>query len=97
MIPEPLVLWERTGASFNCERVIPYRDSFEIGLRLHRMGPPTTPGSTASSGRPDHQFAGLQVNLGYALGREEFLDDVERDDRDVRVARSKPLRRRWTY
>jgi len=82
VIPEPLVLWERTGASFTCERVIPYHDGFEIELRRHSLGPPTTPDSTAPRRRPNHQFAGLEVSLRYADGREELLDDVERDDRE---------------
>jgi len=82
VIPEPLVLWERTGASFTCERVIPYGDGFEIELRRQGFEPPTTPDSTASRRRPHRQFAGLQVNLRYADGREELLDDVERDDRE---------------
>jgi hypothetical protein len=83
VIPEPLVLWERAGTSLTCERVIPYHDGFEIEIGRHGLGPPTTPGSTAAPRRrPHRQFAGLQVNLRYADGREELLDDVERDDRE---------------
>jgi hypothetical protein len=82
VIPEPVVLWEGPGASLTCERVIPYKDGFEIELGRHGLGPPPTPGSTAPRRRPNRQFSGLQVTLRYADGREELLDDVERDDRE---------------
>ena len=82
VIPAPLALWETAEASLTCERVIPYHDGFEIELRRHGLGPPTTPDSTAPRRRPNRQFAGLQVSLRYADGREELLDDVERDDRE---------------
>ncbi|NNN13815.1 MAG: hypothetical protein HKL81_08725, partial [Acidimicrobiaceae bacterium] len=74
--------WERSGASFTCERVIPYQDGFEIELRRQGFGPPTMPDSTAPPRRPNHEFAGLQVKLRYADGSEELLDDVEREDRE---------------
>jgi hypothetical protein len=81
VLPEPLVLWERDAASLTCERVIPYPDGFEIELRRRGLGPQPVPGSAAPRRRPNQQFAGLQVRLRYADGREGLLDDVERPGR----------------
>ena len=82
VIKEPIVVWERDGLSLTCERVIPYRDGFEIELWCHGLGPP--PASDAAETRrwPKRQFAGLQIRVGFADGREEFLEDVLRPDQE---------------
>lgn len=82
VIDEPMVVWERDGASLTCERVIPYPDGFEIELRRHGLGPPPTPDAAAPPRRPNRQFIGLQIRVSFADGREELLDDVERPDRE---------------
>lgn len=81
---EPLVLWRRGDASVTCERVIPYEDGFEVELRHRGLGAPVhqwRPGRGRFTA-----FAGLQVRLRYADGREELLDDVERLDREGPIA-----------
>ena len=82
MLLEPLVLWRGENATLSCERVIPYRDGFEIELRRHGLGPPPTPEWRGPGGRRPNPFAGLQVHLHFADGRGELFDDVERDDRE---------------
>ncbi len=82
VLPEPLVLWRREDASLTCKRVIPYKDGFEIELRRHGLGPPPTPEWRGPGARRANPFAGLQVRLHYADGRQELLDDVERDDHE---------------
>lgn len=77
----PLVLWRRENASLTCERVIPYKDGFEVELRRRGLGTPMPRRPRPGRRRPT-SFAGLQVRLHYADGREEFLDDVERLDRE---------------
>ena len=81
-IHEPMVLWERDGASLTCVRVIPYHDGFEIELRRDGLGPPPSSDATAPRGRPNRQFVGLRIRVSFADGREELLDDVERPDRE---------------
>lgn len=82
VLPEPVTLWEAPGASLTCERVIPYKDGFEVELRRHGSGSPPTPEWRGPGGRRHNPFSGLQVTLRYADGREELLDDIERDDRE---------------
>lgn len=81
VIDEPMVLWERDGASLTCERVVPYHDGFEIELRRNGLvSPPAL--DAAPRRRPNRRFVGLRIRLSFADGREELLDDVERPDRE---------------
>ncbi|MDA8297985.1 MAG: hypothetical protein M0004_15660 [Actinomycetota bacterium] len=82
VIHEPMMLWERDGASLTCERVIPYHDGFEIELRRNGLGPLSSSDATAPRKRPNRRFVGIQIRLSFADGREELLDDVERPDRE---------------
>lgn len=82
VLPEPVTLWEAPAASLTCERVIPYKDGFEVELRRRGIGPPPTPEWRGPGGRRHNPFSGLEVTLRYADGREEALDDVDRDERD---------------
>jgi hypothetical protein len=82
VLHEPLVLWRGEDASLICERVIPYRDGFEVELRRHGLGPSPTSEWRGPGARRPNPFAGLQVHVRFADGREDLLDDVERDDRE---------------
>lgn len=82
VLAAPVLLWEAPGKSLTCERVIPYRDGFEIELRRRGIGAAPTPEWRGPGGRRENPFRGLQVSLHYADGREELLDDIERDDRE---------------
>ncbi|MGI0068608.1 MAG: hypothetical protein ACREB9_09445 [Thermoplasmata archaeon] len=62
--------------------MIPYKDGFEIELRRRGIGPSPTPEWRGPGGRRENPFRGLRVSLRYADGREELLDDVDRDDRE---------------
>lgn len=85
VLPGPVTLWRRQDASLTCERVIPYKDGFEIELRRRGLGPPPTFEWRGPGGRRANPFAGLQVRLHYSDRREELLDDVDRDDREGSV------------
>lgn len=82
VLATPAVLWEAPGQSLTCERVIPYKDGFEIELRRRGIGPSPTPEWRGPGGRRENPFHGLQISLRYADGREELLDDVDGDDRE---------------
>lgn len=65
---EPLVLWRGENASLTCERVIPYRDGFEIELRRHGLGPSPTSEWRGPVARRPNPFRGLQVHVHFADG-----------------------------
>lgn len=77
IMPDPVTLWERRGASITCERVIPYSEGFEIQLRQHGLESQATPNETLGSHTPNAQFHGLKVGLRYSDGRVGSSSDTE--------------------
>lgn len=77
IIRAPLVVWQSTGAaSLTCERVIAYRDGFEIELRAKGLLIQDAEMPWGRSSRGFWHFKGLQLAVSFADGRGQHVEDL---------------------
>lgn len=97
---EPLVLCSGPEIELVCQRVTPYQDGFEIELRRSAGTPPPAMVPTERAlqlgrkGDPRKRadnFAGLEVGLHFADGREVLVTDLGGPDRAAEIV----LNRFW--
>ncbi|MGH2930737.1 MAG: hypothetical protein ACRDL8_21215, partial [Solirubrobacteraceae bacterium] len=86
VITEPLVLWATSGSSLSCERLIPYKDGFEIellakGAALQAVG--ESPARRSSRGF--ERWRGLQPTVRFSDGRRQRIEDLTEGDREAPV------------
>lgn len=93
ILTEPLVLWSGREASLTCNRVIPYRDGFEIELFAHGTGlGKSGPAPPRDFQRGFGRFEDLQVEITFADGRAQKVEDLTDQDREGSVTISPFLR-----